>query len=143
MSALRQGMVYFLLGNYLSAATLWQDRAIPKVRFDRSSRVLSAGAAFVRGETMQATNTFLALPGTLNTQASWEYDLALCQLEGGLPEEAANHFTKALTMAPDLGVRPIAAYYLEKLGKPVPPPKRTTSTGDAKSKASKTKTKIK
>jgi hypothetical protein len=34
---------------------------------------------------------------------------------------AAEHFTKALTLAPDMMYRPIAAYYLEKLGKPVPP----------------------
>ena len=140
-SAMRQGMVYFLLGNYLSAATLWQDRAIPRLRFDRSNRVLAAGAAFVRGEAMQATNTFLAVPGTLSQQGSWQYDLGLCKLEGGLPEEAAEHFTKALTLAPDLAVRPIAAYYLEKLGKPVPPPpaKRTTSPSAAKTKDASTK----
>jgi tetratricopeptide (TPR) repeat protein len=141
MSALRQGMVYFLLGNYSSAATLWQDRSIPRVRFDRSNRVLAAGAALVRGEAMQATNTFLALPGTLSTQAAWEYDLALCKLEGGLPEEAGEHFTRALTMAPDLAVRPVAAYYLEKLGKPVPPPKRPAPPTPDKSKGAKAKAK--
>ena len=54
----------------------------------------------------------------------------MCQLEAGMPEDAAAHFTKALTLAPDLPVRPIAAYYLEKMGKPVPPvPKRTLGTG--------------
>jgi hypothetical protein len=42
-----------------------------------------------------------------------------------VPEEAAEHFTKALTLAPDLVVRPIAAYYLEKIGKPVPPPSKS------------------
>jgi tetratricopeptide (TPR) repeat protein len=139
-SALRQGMVYFLLGNYLSAATLWQDRAIPRLRFDRSNRVLAAGGAFVRGEAMQATNTLLAVPGTLSQQASWEYDLALCKLEGGLPEEAANHFTKALTLAPELGTRQVAAYYLEKMGKPVPPPpKREKNTKPLSTKESKKK----
>ena len=40
---LRQGRVYFLLGNYMSAATLWRDRAIPRVRFERSSRAIAAG----------------------------------------------------------------------------------------------------
>jgi len=86
---------------------------------------------------MQATNTFLAVPGTLSQQASWLYDLALCKLEGGLPDEAAEHLTKALTMAPDLAVRPVAAYYLEKLGKPVPPPppKRAASAVPAKKDA--------
>ena len=49
------------------------------------------------------------------------------QLEAGMPDDAAAHFTQALTLAPDLGVRPIAAYYLEKIGKPVPPLKRGTA----------------
>jgi tetratricopeptide (TPR) repeat protein len=120
--ALRQGRVYFLLGNYLSAATLWRERAIPRVRYDRSNRVLAAGLGMTRGEAAQATNTFLTLPSTLTQQASWEYDLAMCELEAGVPEEAAAHFTKALTLAPDLAVRPIIAYYLEKMGSPVPPP---------------------
>jgi len=130
-SALRQGMVYFLLGNYLSAATLWQDRAIPRVRYDRSNRVLSAASAFVRGETMPASNAFMAIPGTLSQQAGWEYDLAMCKLEGGLPDEAASHFTKALNLAPDLPLRLIAAYYLEKLGKPVPRPAKVPQIADA------------
>jgi tetratricopeptide (TPR) repeat protein len=139
-SALRQGMVYFLLGNYLSAATLWQDRAIPRLRYDRSNRVLSAAATFVRGEMIPATNALMAVPGSLSQQASWEYDLAICKLEGGLPEEAAEHFTKALTLAPDLAMRPIAAYYLEKLGKPVPPPpKRAEGPGTSKTQATNTK----
>jgi tetratricopeptide (TPR) repeat protein len=124
-SPMRQGMVYFLLGNYSSAATLWQDRAIPRLRFSRSDRALTAGAALLRGESIQASNALLSLPGTLTQQASWEYDLAMCKLEGGVPEEAAEHFTKALTLAPDLVVRPIAAYYLEKIGKPVPPPSKS------------------
>jgi tetratricopeptide (TPR) repeat protein len=122
--ALRQGRVYFLLGNYISAATLWRDRAIPRVRYDRSSRVLASGIALTRGEAVQSTNTFLTLPATLTQQASWEYDLAMCELEAGIPEEAASHFTKALTLAPDLAVRPIIAYYLEKMGSPVPPPSK-------------------
>src|SRR5262249_37736040 len=46
---------------------------------------------------------------------------AICELEAGRPEEAAKHFTNALTLSPDMPTRPIAAYYLEKLGKAVPP----------------------
>jgi tetratricopeptide (TPR) repeat protein len=123
-SPTRQGTVYFLLGNYMSAATLWQDRAIPRLRFARSERALNAAAAMIRGEAIQSSNALLTLPGTLTQQASWEYDLAMCKLEGGQPEDAAEHFTKALTLAPDLVVRPIAAYYLDKIGKPVPPPSK-------------------
>jgi tetratricopeptide (TPR) repeat protein len=128
-AAYRQGLVYYLLGNYLSTASLWQERAIPRLRFDRSERVLGAGRALTIGEAMVAANNLLALPGTLNQQATWEYDLAICQLEAGLPEEAAKHFTQALTLQPNLAVRPIAAYYLERMGKPVPPPSRSDPAG--------------
>ncbi len=69
----------------------------------------------------------MSLPSTLMQQATWQYDLAKCELESGLPEKAAEHFTSALTLAPDLITRPIAAYYLEKMGKPVPPPSKRES----------------
>ena len=100
--ALRQGRVYYLLGNYLSAVSLWKDRAIPRVRHDRSNRALAASSSLTRGEAVQATNLFLALPSTLNQQASWEFDLAMCNLEAGLPDDAATHFTTG----PHVGPRP-------------------------------------
>ena len=120
----RQGLVYYLLGNYLSTASLWNERSLPQVRMERSSRILMAGKSFTRGELMQATNQFLGIPESLERQATWEFDVAICQLEAGLPDAAAEHFTKSLTLAPNLTVRPIAAYYLEKMGKPVPPRRR-------------------
>jgi tetratricopeptide (TPR) repeat protein len=125
--AFRQGRVYFLLGNYLSAATLWHERAIPRARADRSGKVLSAATALTRGEALQTTNSYLTLPASLRQQATWLYDLGMCQLEAGLPEEAAESLSKALTLSPDIGVRPIAAYYLEKLGKPVPAQTKSAS----------------
>jgi tetratricopeptide (TPR) repeat protein len=135
--ALRQGRVYFLLGNYLSASTLWEDRAIPRVRFDRANRVMFGGRDLVRGDAIPATNAVLSVPSSLQQQATWSYELAMCQLEGGMPEEAAKQFTQALTLAPDLAIRPIAAYYLQKMGKPVPPPLKregkATRTGQASS----------
>jgi tetratricopeptide (TPR) repeat protein len=121
VAALRQGVVYHLLGNYQSAATLWTERAIPRLRVERSNRVVMAGQAFVRGETIPSVSTLLAVPGSITQQAQWEYDVAMCLLEAGDPPGAAKHFTSALTLAPDLPVRPIAAYYLEKMKKPVPP----------------------
>jgi tetratricopeptide (TPR) repeat protein len=132
VAAQRQGMVYFLLGNYLSASTLWSERAITRLRLDRSNRVLLAGQALTRGDAVSSTNSFLSLPGTLAQQAQWEYDVAMCLLEAGQPEDSAKHFTQALTLAPDLPVRPIAAYYLEKMKKPVPPaPKRAAGKSAA------------
>jgi tetratricopeptide (TPR) repeat protein len=122
--ALRQGRVYFLLGDYFSAATLWQDRAIPRLRFDRTSRVLFGSRDLLRGEALAATNTLLAVPNSVQQQATWAFDLAMCQLEAGVPEEAATQFTKTLTLVPDLAIRPIAAYYLQKMGKPVPPSRK-------------------
>ena len=121
MSALRQGRVYFLLGNYEYAASLWQERAIPQLRLQRGYSALSAGQLLFKGEAKSAISTLLEIPGKLSMQASWEFDLALCRLESGLPDLAAERFTKALTLSPNLSVRPIITYYLEKLGKPVPP----------------------
>jgi hypothetical protein len=117
---LRQGRVDSLLGNYLSAASLWRDRALPRVRMERSTRSLNAASTLVRGEAVQATNIFLTIPPTLSQQSSWEFDLAMCELEAGIPADASEHFNKALTLTPDFAVRPIAAYYLQKTGKPVP-----------------------
>ena len=130
--AYRQGRVHFLLGNYLSAATLWGQRAIPRVRADRSGKVLLAATSLTRGDPLMPTNSFMTIPASLRQQATWLYDLAMCQLEAGMPQDAAENFTKALTYSPDIGIRPIAAYYLEKIGKPVPPPSKTGARGGAK-----------
>ncbi|MGA7495331.1 MAG: hypothetical protein WBX00_01255 [Isosphaeraceae bacterium] len=119
-SFLRQGLVYFLLGNYTTAAHLWQERAIPRLRFDRGMRALTMAQLLTRGELTKATNISLILPNLVSRQAYWEYDLALCLLESGSPDRAAEYFAHALKLVPELAVRPIIAYYLAKLGKPVP-----------------------
>ncbi len=123
MATYRQGLVFNLIGNYRSAASLL-ERSILQVRMDRSNKAVTAAKSFVRGEALQATNQFLGIPTSVEQQASWEFDLAMCLLEGGEPAEAADHFTKSLNLEPNLVMRPIAAYYLEKLGKPVPPSAR-------------------
>jgi tetratricopeptide (TPR) repeat protein len=127
-AAFRQGLVYLLLGNYLSTETLWKERSIPRVRYQRTSQLLAAAQFTVRGNILTATDTFLTFPTTMGQQATWEFDLAMCQLEAGLPDAAAEHFTKALTLDPELVIRPIAAYYLQKLGKPVPPRREGAGT---------------
>jgi tetratricopeptide (TPR) repeat protein len=146
VAALRQGLVYFLLGNYEYAATLWERNAIPNLRYARAFRVLAAAHAMQLGKIDQApgivpqaaqggsipfaTTTLMTIPGTLATQANWEYDLAVSRLESGQSAMAADQFTMALTLAPNLNTRPIAAYYLGKLGKPVPPPRTTDKDKD-------------
>src|SRR5262249_48229940 len=88
-SFLRQGEVYFLLGNYSSAATLWRERAIPRLRFDRSMRALQAGQFVNRGDLITASNANISLPTLIGRQASWEYELGQCLLESGAPDQAA------------------------------------------------------
>jgi hypothetical protein len=123
-AAYRQGMVYFLLGNYSNAAGLWQDRSINPLRIQRSHDGLLAGQIFLGGSPVSAVRTFLDLPEKVNTQARWEFELGLAALEGGLPSEfVADHLQSALKLEPNLFVRPVIAYYLEMLGKEVPPPK--------------------
>jgi tetratricopeptide (TPR) repeat protein len=125
MSFMRQGQVFELLGNYLSAASLWRERAIPRLRHDRSMRALSAAQAAGRGEMVPVVNTEEIIPALLSRQGYWEFELGLCLLESGAPDRAAEHFTKALEIVPDISTRPLIAYYLGKLGRPVPalPPK--------------------
>lgn len=122
-AAFRQGLVYKLMGNYSYAAILWQGQALPRIAYDRTSKAVDLANSMRRGDLIAAANDGSAIPGMLSRQASWSYDLALCLLESGAPEPAAEYFTKALELVPDLAVRPLIAYYLEKIGKPVPPEK--------------------
>jgi tetratricopeptide (TPR) repeat protein len=119
-SWVRQGHIYLLLGNYVSAASLWRERAIPRLRYERTLRALSAAQVLDRGELIPAINAKLTQPTLMNRQGVWEYELGQCLLESGSPEEAAEYFTRALKLVPDLVYRPIMAYYLTKMGKPVP-----------------------
>lgn len=129
VSVLRQARVNFLLGYYEYAARLLEDRAIAQLRQDRGGRALAAASAMLKGDVKVATAMFLALPGKVDLQASWEYELALCRLESGKPEQAVGPLTKTLTLVPGNLLRPVVAYYLEKLGKPVPVPPPTPEEG--------------
>jgi len=119
----RQGQVYQLLGNYGSTATLWRERAIPRLSFTRSNKALIAGQKLLLGDAIGATTDDLSLPGMVDREAVWEYELGRNLLEWGDPVQAAEHFSKALKLSPDLAYRPIIAYYLEQIGEPVPPAK--------------------
>ena len=109
------------MGNYLSTASLWGERSIPQLRMEpQHPRPVARPRTSSTARPSPASNQFLAIPGNLEQQATWEFDLAICELEADGPTDAAKHFTNGLTLEPDLPMRPIAAYYLEKLGKPVP-----------------------
>lgn len=120
MSFMRQGQVYLLLGNYSSTASLWQERAIPRLRYDRSMKALSLGQILARGDLLTSVNNQMLLPTLLNRQAIWEFELGQCYLESGSPDRAAECFTRALKLVPDINLRPVIAFYLEKMGQPVP-----------------------
>ena len=137
-AAYRQGRVYFLLGNYTYAASLWKNYAIRQIRLERSFAAMGAGMSLLHGEAKHASTLLMSLPTKLTTQAGWENELALCELESGDTTRAAEDFTSALTLMPNLPTRPVAAYYLEKMGKPVPPlPKPTDETEGARSRGSR------
>ncbi len=123
-AAHRQALVYLLLGNYDGAVPLWRDRAIDEVRKQRSFQAPAAAQALINGDPVMSTRLFLELPEKVDTQAGWEFEMATAALEGGLPSKfVAEHFLAALKLEPNLTVRPVIAYYLEKLGEAVPPPK--------------------
>jgi tetratricopeptide (TPR) repeat protein len=123
----RQGLVYLLLGSYENTFNLWNGRSINQILMQRGFQAPVAGQLLLTGDPIAATRTFLELPEKVNTQAQWEFELALAALEGGFPPDlVAEHFENALKLEPNLTVRPVIAYYLEKLGKPVPPPRITT-----------------
>jgi tetratricopeptide (TPR) repeat protein len=116
----RQGLVYFLIGNYDLSAALWRDRALPQLRGSQGLEALEAARAFVRGLPKEAADRYQELPGRVGNQAVWESELGYCLLEAGKPSEAADHFEAALTIEPNFAARPLLAYYLEQLGRAVP-----------------------
>ncbi len=120
-AALRQGRVFLLLGNYDSALAVWTREAIPTLRGQRTLGAPMATRALLDGEASSATRTLLEVPDQLSRQAVWEFAAGMAKLEAGHPvDETADHLTNALKLAPRLTVRPVIAYYLKKLGRPVP-----------------------
>lgn len=120
-SSYRQGMVHFLIGSYDVAGTLWM-RAVHQLREVMGAESLEATRNFLRGMVREASETNQQLPEQLSTLTQWEIDLGLGLLEAGLPQIAGEHMEKALKLDPDLPARPLLAYYLDQMGRAVPPP---------------------
>lgn len=128
LSPYRQGLVSVLLGNYPGAEVLWGNESIPVARLDEMRRGLMAGNMWLVGELGTATRSFIELPDQGRVVASRLFELGMIQLESGQPEAAADSFTKAAKREPEADFVPIARYYLEKLGKPLPEEKKTEAT---------------
>jgi hypothetical protein len=137
-AAYRQGQVYALLGNYAEAADYWRRYAIPPLRSAQAMQSLAAARGWLQGEPVNATRALLEIsgipgsPGYVEAQAEWEAQTGLLMLEMGVPldvtdprgqpiQGAASHLRKSLELRPDQPLRPLLAYYLEKLDQPVPP----------------------
>jgi len=128
ISKYRQGLVLALLGDYAGAIFGWGNESIPVARLDEMRRGLMAGQLWLSGEIGSATRTFMELPDQLRAVAARQFELGLVQLESGAPAAAAESLTMALKREPEAEFAPIARYYLEKLGKPVPETKNTDLT---------------
>ncbi len=132
-AALRQGRVFLLVGNYDSALAVWTREAIPRLRTERTLGAPLAVRALLEGEPTATTRTFLQIPDQVATQAVWEFEVGMVSLEAGQPvDETASHLTNALKLVPTMGVRPVIAYYLKKLGRPVPDLPADAKKTDAK-----------
>lgn len=121
MPARRRGETYFLLGDYETGIALWRQRAIPAVQDNRAFLALENTRFGLSGDLVAITKSALQIPNQVSQQAIWEYDLGLCLLEAGRLDAAAAHLTRSIELVPNLNTRPVVVYYLEKLGKPVPP----------------------
>ncbi|MFO0960055.1 MAG: hypothetical protein U0800_21905 [Isosphaeraceae bacterium] len=149
----RQGLVTLLaIGNYDAAASYWYERAIPMLRTANVTDALMAARGLIDGQAQAAVSGNLNLPRNVLAEADWCYQTALCLLEGGRPVSqvidmggtrpdaagrqqeipgAADLFEKALKLEPELPVRPIIAYYLEKIGREIPPIPSKDKDGEA------------
>jgi tetratricopeptide (TPR) repeat protein len=131
-SAYRNGLVSLLIGNYQNAADCWGSNAILQIQSFATNQSLVAGLSNLRGELKLATASLLELPSKIGNESAWENDLGMALLEGGInPDQAAVHLTNSLTLQPNNPNRAVIAYYLEKLGKPVPPLKPDDATTPA------------
>jgi tetratricopeptide (TPR) repeat protein len=127
----REGLVYFLIGSYNVADTFWRTRAIREVQNALVYESLEAVRSALRGSIREAADAEQTFPSLVASQAEWEAELGLGLLEAGNPRPAGEHMQTALKLKPDLSLRPLLAHYLERLGLPVPPPRKAKpATGE-------------
>jgi tetratricopeptide (TPR) repeat protein len=117
----RSGTVYLLLGNYDVATSLW-FRSVKQIQTLLSMQTLESTRGFLRGLVKETSDQMLEFPDLVATRAQWEAELGLVLLEAGQPSLAGEHMETALTLNPGHPLRPVLAYYLQRLGRAVPPP---------------------
>ena len=120
--AYRLGLISLLLGDYIKGVALWSQA----VRQTCEARVFEATDTLARmllGEPSCAAAGALSVPRRVGIESQWLYELGLLSLEGGRldNESAGDRFASALRLSPQLNTRPVAVYYLEKMGMKIPP----------------------
>jgi tetratricopeptide (TPR) repeat protein len=126
--AYTHGLVNLLLGYYDNTVAFWRDKALVQALLSERSQKLAVAREILAGVPDRAVTTTLDLtgipnrPGLIETEASWEFELALCLLESGNPDEAGKRFLRALEFNPRISVRPLIEDYLSKskLNVPIP-----------------------
>ena len=134
----RNGLVHLLLGNYSMTTRYWNNYTLPFIRAAETEQTLNAAREMLNGQAIPALRSIMEVagtpeqPGLIDTYAEWQAELGFCQLESGaaldtrdangavLQEGAATHFRRALEIKPQTPLRPLLAYYLEKMGQEVP-----------------------
>jgi tetratricopeptide (TPR) repeat protein len=123
--AFRQGRYRVLLGDYDGARESWAGPfgSITRTRSERVIGKLTTVSRFIKGNPEFLLASFVNQAEARSTRAlaSYYFNLGLVQLESGNPVEAGDSLTKALDLQPDLAVRPVMEYYLNQLGRPIPP----------------------
>ena len=118
--AYTHGLVNLLMGYYDNTVAFWRDTALVQALMSERSQKLAVAREVLAGLPDRAIPTTLDLTGTpgraglIETEASWEFELALCLLESGNPEEAGKRFLRALEFNPKIATRALIEDYLSK-----------------------------
>lgn len=118
--AYTRGLVNLLLGYYDNTVAFWRDSALVQALMSERSQKLAVAREILAGLPDRAVPTTLDItgtpgrPGLVETEASWEFELALCLLESGNPEEAGKRFLRALEFNPKIATRALIEDYLSK-----------------------------
>ena len=83
-------------------ATLWEKHAIPRLRFERSSRALGSTQALLKGEVKGATSLFLEIPEKIRVQATWEFEAGPLPARSGNPRPRRRALHQGSHAVPEL-----------------------------------------
>lgn len=135
--AYRLGLISLLLGDYIKGVALW-SQAVHQLKEARVYEATDTLARLIQGEPTRAAVGALNVPRRVNIESQWLYELGLLCLEAGRLDNqtAGDRFVEALRLSPDLSTKPVAVYYLDKLGMKVPSADSAESSASTKKEKS-------